>query len=106
MFMFKILFITARYSAILNAAPTAMRAFTQHSPCMRSSCKSDQSCGKAPAFNFPDTVNPADAVNGGDALIVRSDSHALIVRSDSYAFPPELNPSHLNLFACRIGLKL
>ena len=97
MFMFKILFITARYSAILNAAPTAMRAFTQHSPCMRSSCKSDQSCGKAPAFNFPDTVNPADAVNGGDALIVRSDSHA---------FPPELNPSHLNLFACRIGLKL
>ena len=97
MFMFKILFITARYSAILNAAPTAMRAFTQHSPCMRSSCKSDQSCGKAPAFNFPDTVNPADAVNGGDALIVRS---------DSYAFPPELNPSHLNLFACRIGLKL
>ena len=41
-------------------APTATTAFTQRSLSTRSSCESDQGCGKALAFNFPDLVNQAD----------------------------------------------
>ena len=35
-------------------------AFTQRLLSTRSSCESDQGCGKALAFNFPDVVNPAN----------------------------------------------